>query len=192
MMGRRGEAAWAWYYTQNEDRWNGGLSCREEAIEAGLLEFNGEPFMIARARKGELDFCIPGWRIIEILEELNEEVMDPDGDSLFGRLSPGQEAHLSYLVGEAVSGWARYWGVLPSPWRFDDKMEVERILSTAAYDESRRRFYHLKIAQMGFHSTLQWDWQRLFAIYPETRHIANRDFMIVGVATTETKTNGEG
>lgn len=166
---------WAWYYTQHEERWHGGYATRQEALDAGIIEYAGEGFLICRARTQAIDFKIPGWRWLDLLDELNEEALDPDGDgTVFGKLTNLQLRALEEMVGDAIRAWADLFKLTPQSWTFAETRDQETIFATDAYDAARRRLYHLRLANMGWAARVDWRWNGLSALYPQTRHIVGR------------------
>lgn len=165
---------WLWYFSQDEERWNGGCVSRQEAIDEGIRAYGGDPFMVCRARLAPIRFAPSGWRILEMLDDLNEEALDPEGDGLFGPVTKGQEAHLSCVVAAAIEGWARYWNNTPASWSFAETRDEETVLAGDAYDDARRRDYHLRVADMGFFTLYDWQWRKLHELYPLTKGVVGR------------------
>jgi hypothetical protein len=169
------EREWLWYFSQDEERWCGGHANRQDAIDEGIETYGGDPFLVCRARRRKIDFEIGAYRLVEALEDHNHEALDPDGDGLFPKLTRGQGAHLSHVVGEAIRNWADYWGLaVADAWAFAETRDQETIFATAAYDEHRRRYWHMQVAQMGFRARFDWEWNKLFKLYPRTKSIVGR------------------
>lgn len=96
-----------WWYSQNEERWNGPCSDRDEAVSMGRDEYSGESFMVMEAETGEYDMRMSGDDILERLNERNEDRSDPDGDPAFDRIAPKAEKDLGDMVTSAIARWVR-------------------------------------------------------------------------------------
>ena len=153
-------SAWQWFYTQDEERWNFGGATREETIICGLCEYDGEPFLICRARKSVPVLTLRADELLERLDERNEEILDPDGDgTLFERVTRGQAAHLEYEIGETIRKWAAYWGIMPTTWVFAETEREESIRLGAGYDETARVYYDCRLQAMGRAADFEWSYR---------------------------------
>lgn len=117
---------WEWYVTQSEERWIlANATTRDEAVAFGRDEFNGEQFMVCEANKHEIDFEVD---VLNELEGINEERVDPDGDGVFiNRPTAAQEKELSSLVAEVIKSWADKHDLRPTPWAFAGLRNEETI-----------------------------------------------------------------
>lgn len=97
----------SWWYSQDEERWNGPCSDREEAISMGHDEYPGEGFMVMEAETGDYDMRLDGDDLLERINERNEDRADPDGDPPFYRLAPAIEKDLGIMVSAAIARWVR-------------------------------------------------------------------------------------
>jgi hypothetical protein len=75
-----GAAQMPWWFTQNEEMLHGSRRTREEAIKAGTIDFEGEPFMVCQGghfRNSCAIFDID-W-LSERFDDANEEYAGEDG-----------------------------------------------------------------------------------------------------------------
>jgi len=120
-----------WYVTQDEGRWTlAAAATRDEAVAFGRNEYNGEGFMVCEASKSEIDFEVD---VLNELEGINEERVDPDGDGVFMKQPTNeQEKELSGLVAEVIKAWAEKHELLPTSWAFAEQRCEETIEAIAA------------------------------------------------------------
>lgn len=116
-----------WWYSQDEDRWNGPCSDREEAIDLGRDEYNGEAFMVMEAETGDYDMRLSGDDLLERLNERNEDRSDPDGDPAFYRVDPKVEKDLGDMVTAAIARWVRKHRIDTRAWCFTKQGKPESI-----------------------------------------------------------------
>ena len=109
----------AWWYSQDEERWNGPCDCREDASSEGRGEYDEEPFMVLEAETGDYDMRLHEHHILEALYSLNEDRMDPDGDYMLADVTKEKKADLVARVNAAISDWVvanfigiRAWGFI--------------------------------------------------------------------------------
>ena len=117
---------WEWYVTQDDEHWVlAAGTTRDEAVAFGRDEFNGEQFMVCEATKSEIDFQDG---VLNELEGINEERVDPDGDGVFiNRPTNDQEKELSKAVAEVIKAWAEKHDLRPTSWAFAQQRNEEAI-----------------------------------------------------------------
>jgi hypothetical protein len=141
-----------WYVSQDQERWFPcGDTTRAGAIEFGTDEFNGEGFYICEGARGDLDLRIPHFRLGEILELINEENMDPDGDGSILSLAPTKEqlAALEDGVEKAIRDWFAANGFKTTAWAFAKTRNEEYVPESRLYTTDDRYRYHALVASMG-------------------------------------------
>jgi hypothetical protein len=117
----------AWWYSQNEERWNGPCSDREEAIELGRDEYPGEGFMVMEAETGDYDLRVDADTLLERIADRNEDRSDPDGDPPLHGVTPAQEKDLEAFVHNAIKRWARAHRIDIRAWCFTKQGNPESI-----------------------------------------------------------------
>lgn len=126
----------AWWYSQDEDRWNGPCSDREEAISEGRDNYNGEGFMVMEADTGDYDMTLDSAHILEKLADQNEDRGDPDGDAPLYQVTPTQSADLEAMVSSAIKRWVSKHRIDIRAWCFKTQGKPESIPEdTTEYDE---------------------------------------------------------
>ena len=94
-----------WWYSQDEERWNGPCSDREEAISEGRDNYDNEAFMVMEAETGDYDMRLDVDTITECLADRNEDRSDPDGDPPLCQCTKVQNADLAAMVNTAIMRW---------------------------------------------------------------------------------------
>lgn len=117
----------AWWHSQDEERWNGPEDTREGAIQAGKGDYNGEAFMVMEAENGSYHMRPDGGRLVELLDEMNEDMGDPDGDSPFHGVTAEQQKALEEVVGAAIVGWVTAYSIKTDTFRFVHESAIENI-----------------------------------------------------------------
>jgi hypothetical protein len=56
-----------WWYSQDEERWNGPCDTRAEAVAEGRGEWDGEAFAVCEAEQGPYDLTLDHYDILERL-----------------------------------------------------------------------------------------------------------------------------
>lgn len=143
-----------WWISQDQERWHRaeGIASREGAIAFGRNEYAlGEPFYICEAALEKIDLRIPEWRLIELLEFINEERVDPDGDgSVFApRPTEDQLSELETRVEQAILQWMDVHALRAQSWAFREQRAEERIPDAREYPPDVRDRYHALVARMG-------------------------------------------
>jgi len=95
-----------WWYSQDEERWNGPCETREEAISEGRGEYDDEGFMVMEAEQGDYDLSISAERIFDFLADRNEELTDPDDGAVFSDAKPEQKRDLEKAMAATIKAWA--------------------------------------------------------------------------------------
>jgi hypothetical protein len=173
---------WQWYYSQCEERWSGPCRTRDGAIAEGLNEYSGEPFIICEARRSELCTDVTAYRLLEMLDELNEEFVDGDGDGRAFPCSGYQERQLEKMVSQTIKHWCYLNKISLIGWAFAEQRNEERIdIDAPGYGEAHRIYYDQRLADMGRHALWNW-WEPWFSgkkvglrtSYPLTLGVADR------------------
>lgn len=142
-----------WWISPDRESWfpADDAATRRGAIAAGRGQYGYDAFYICMAARGEFDLKIPDWRLIELLDLINEDRVDPDGDgSIFSRdLTKEECADLESRVSATIKGWARETGVLAQAWAFAEQRDEERIPPARDYPPDIREHYHALVASMG-------------------------------------------
>lgn len=94
-----------WWYSQDEERWNGPCETREDAVAEGRGEYDDEAFMVMEAEQGDFDLSPGAYRILDWLDDHNSDLIDPDGDGCFGSLSKEISDDLSEMVEATIKAW---------------------------------------------------------------------------------------
>jgi hypothetical protein len=120
---------WAWYYTQDKERWNLAGPTRDDAIRDGMAEYSGESFSICEARKEPISLRIDGDWLLDHLIDQNEELLDPDGDGCIFDKRPtyDQERDLEDAVENCIREWAKRHGLETQSWCFAETRSEETI-----------------------------------------------------------------
>lgn len=167
---------WNWWYSQDEERYYGPCVSREEAIECGFGDYGDEPFHICEARKGKISTYIPAYRLLEYLDEANEEVIDQDGDGRAFDTTNEQDRDLERVVEEAIRSLAVANKLSLVGWSFEETRNQESIdVTSGDYGPLHRLYYHGKIAEMGRSSWWEWMWRKLSELYPQTKSVVGRE-----------------
>jgi hypothetical protein len=126
------EPVWQWYYGQSDEAYTGGpCADRQEAVESGEHEFDGEPFFIIEAAKGSMMKFLPSAeRIIDdTLERADDDDAFGDNYAERARDATAAEADLDALL----KGWfERHKAIWPTPWAFAATRNSEEITPAAA------------------------------------------------------------
>ena len=117
----------AWWYSQDEDRWNGPCSDREEAINEGRDNYDGESFMVMEAETGDFDMALDASTIFEALDGQNEDRVDPDGDYMLADVNDKQRADLAAMVNSAIMRWVHKHRIDIRAWAFKSQGKPETI-----------------------------------------------------------------
>jgi hypothetical protein len=130
---------WAWYYTQDKERWNLSGPTRDDAIRDGLTEYSGEGFSICEARKEPISLRFDGDCILERLADQNEELLDPDGDGHVFDKRPtyDQERDLADAVETCIREWAKRHDLDTQSWVFAETRSEETIPSRIGNEPER-------------------------------------------------------
>lgn len=118
-----------WWYSQSEERWNGPCESREEAISEGFGEYDDESFMVMQATQGDYDLSPHGDTILDWLEDINDDRVDPDGADMFGPLSKEMKGDLSAMVSAAVRAWALKYKLSTTSFCFTKQWAAESVPS---------------------------------------------------------------
>ena len=116
-----------WWYSQDEERWNGPCSDREEAIELGRDEYPEESFMVMEAETGDYDLRLDSDTILERIADRNEDRSDPDGDPPLYGTAPAQKKDLEAHVNNAIKRWAAKNRIDTRAWCFTKQGKPETI-----------------------------------------------------------------
>lgn len=130
-----GDKNFKWWAADSEDAeiFQGPYADREEAIQVGTCDFDGEPFYIVEADKSVMTCNIDGEsfaeRIMEELCENNEECFGEDGpDDPWSEYALPHKA-LGDLIEKAVAEWLV---AMPGKtWCFGTQRKGETITPTA-------------------------------------------------------------
>jgi len=116
-----------WYYSSNEEEYQGEYDTREDAIDAGRDAYGERGFYIVEALRDDFDLSFDGESIIEIIDEANYERIDPDGDGrVFSRLTAEQIRGLGAYLNAAIQNWMRDFKVELEPcWAFKHQRNKE-------------------------------------------------------------------
>ena len=117
----------SWWYTQDEEWWNGPCETREDAIADGREDYGADNFEICEAEQGM--YGTPRfYDIEELMNNINEERTDPNGDGIFhSGLRPEQEHALEHAVREAIQTWMEANGMRTTAWAFENMRNRETI-----------------------------------------------------------------
>lgn len=125
----------SWWWTQNEENYNGPADSREEAIERGKNEWVGEAFKIAEGGRMRLKVDVFDDWFWEHFDERNEEAQNPDGDTISAEWKPEDCKELVARLEKTFSDWIEEKGYADSAWALDlgahedipEDLEVQRI-----------------------------------------------------------------
>lgn len=147
-MSRDGFTYWV---SQDQEGWTpAGDTMRAGAIDFGTDEYNGEGFYICEARRGEYDLRILDYKIVEALELINEERINPEGDGIFSRAPTKDElSALETRVEAAIRQWWIGCGFNIEAWAFAAMRNVEHIRAERLYTDKEQRRWHARVAEMG-------------------------------------------
>ena len=118
----------SWWHTRHEDeRWNGPYKTREDAIAGGRVEYGADNFEICEAEQGMYRTpCF--YEIEELMNNINEELIDPNGDGIFrAGLPPYKKIVLEHAVREAIQTWMELNGMRATAWAFENMRNQETI-----------------------------------------------------------------
>lgn len=124
------EQIWQWYASTDGERYTvGPEDSREAVIELATNDFDGEPFTIVVATKGEAILRIfDNSNVIELLDGANEDNAGEDGESLFDDVTREQADALASLLNSAMEFWAKLHNIKPdTPWAFGQTRNQEDI-----------------------------------------------------------------
>lgn len=129
---------WKWYASRDEERYEvGPCAAREHAIEEGR-DYYGEDFVVAECLKGapNLDLfsgLLDADRVLEALDEQNEEVVDGDGDAtIFCRgITAEERRDLEASLNAALKAWLGRHGIETVAWAFAGVRNIERVSEPA-------------------------------------------------------------
>jgi hypothetical protein len=131
-----GDKNFKWWAADSEDSevYQGPYETREEAIQVGETDFDGEPFYITEADKSVMRVSLNSdWfseRIMEELCENNEECFGEDGpDDPWGAYE-NPHGSLGKAVEKAVEEWLAAHPA--KTWTFDTQRNGETITPAAA------------------------------------------------------------
>jgi hypothetical protein len=93
-----------WWYTRDEEHLWGACASREEAIEKGIAEYEGDPFYICQGRhfRNRMDVFEIDW-IADRFNDLNEDYAGEDEPS--EAWTPDQCAELEAELNAVMHAW---------------------------------------------------------------------------------------
>ena len=118
---------WKWWIGSNDEHYNQtDATSRDEAIEAGIDEYGGDPFYIVEAEQGRVNwhFMRAGF-IFDAIEDYHEELR---GEDPLVECTAEQERDLEKCVGDAIAAWAERHGISSTTWAFARQRTAERIV----------------------------------------------------------------
>ena len=125
-----------WWYSQDEERWNGPCDSREAAIADGRSDYDDESFMVVDAEQGHYDLSLSAVKVLEMIEEDNEENSDPDGNNTFtSKLTPKQIDVLFTMLNDAIAEWVLRESIDTRAWAFKNMGNPETIGETDAKEK---------------------------------------------------------
>lgn len=112
--------AWGWYAGHDGERFGlGPYDTKEEMLQAAYREL-GDRFHILEAAPGEYDLdAFRDGRGVELLDEHNQDLTDPDGDYIAFDVNAEQRAELDAMLNAAVRAWVNKHDLPLTSWRFD-------------------------------------------------------------------------
>lgn len=116
-----------WWYTQDEERWNGPCETRAEAVAEGRGEYDDEGFMVCEAEQGELNLKISPYCIADWLDDENCDLTDPNGDDTFGAVSKEIMDDLGEMVETTIKAWATKHKLDTTAFIFTKQGDIEKI-----------------------------------------------------------------
>lgn len=119
---------WQWWYSDNEERWNGPCLDRDEAIEMGRDYYDDESFMVMEACQGDLHLHLDAYTVSEWLDENNHDLTDPDGDTvLVGIATEKQQRALVSALNIVIDHWIVENNIHTKAWSFKAQRNQETI-----------------------------------------------------------------
>lgn len=120
-----------WWYSQDEERYQGPCGTREEAIEIGRDAWGGEAFSVIEAEQDVIDFTFTDRHLtqwMETLEDDQSEKGDPESDvGLLHNLTNEQAERLRLDINDAISAWLQEEKIDTRAWSFKRSGDPERI-----------------------------------------------------------------
>lgn len=122
------EPNWHWWYSDNEERYSGPCSSREEAIEMGRDEYHGEQFIICEAFTSSYRLRVDYYSLMDLFDHHNQDLDDPDGDSTMNTIATGvQQRALIDAVNIAIDHWIVEHGINMRAFMFQGMRNEETI-----------------------------------------------------------------
>lgn len=123
---------WMWWAGRDDERYTvGPCETKEQAIEGGREDFDGDSFCIIEAIQNDdirLADTLDGDYLLEIAEEkAYDEYADPEGDSLIFDLSTDQVKSFGAAIKEAIEAWQNAEGLTFKSFLFSKTRNFEVI-----------------------------------------------------------------
>ena len=128
-------SGWGWYYSDNEESFQGPCDSRREAIACGFSEYGGEGTLyIVEACQGEMGCNVFDFdQLLEEFEERNYEHIGEDGQPISNITFPPEKVRqLESRLEDIFSAFMREHGALKG-WAFHDTRNAETINMDAMY-----------------------------------------------------------
>jgi hypothetical protein len=122
-----GQCDWPWWYSTDQERYNGPCADRAEAIVEASAEWpdTAHVHVMQAVHVKVVTDIFDGDRIAEMFDDANEENADGEGDSLSSEITDKEWSDLAAQCGRLVAGLVRRRGV--TAWRFAEQTEGEWI-----------------------------------------------------------------
>jgi len=120
---------WQWWVGRDEEVFTyGPMETRDEAIQVGKSDLNGE-FFLVEARQDNI--ALSSWfDASQWLERLDETLYDNDlggseGDSNLDHITIAEQGDLQAMVRATIALWQAQHGIVVKPWHFTAQRNEE-------------------------------------------------------------------
>lgn len=130
MSERKGDGVFRWYVAHEEEAeyFDASADTREAALAEGLKKYGDTPFVLIEADKFILSYDIfDAYRIIEKMEDHNEECWGEDGLDMGEDFDGASRLELEAFLAAALQGWLAGKGMTPRVWGVCTYRTVENI-----------------------------------------------------------------
>lgn len=129
---------WQWYWSVDQESYQGGpFATKEECVKDAddyCKTCDYDSFYIVEATKEPFDLEIEEYQLFDILDNNNEERVDPDGDGFSTQLKKEDRLALLKRVNETIEDWSKSVQ-MPHVWAFNDTRNEEQIAASLENNE---------------------------------------------------------
>jgi len=133
---------WQWWVGRDEEVFTyGPMETRDEAIQVGKSDLNGE-FFLVEARQDNIE--LSDWfDVVDLLDKLDDLLYEqdlggPNGEISTYNVTRDQQNDLQVIIRSAIATWQTKHGIVIKPWRFTGKRNLESFGDGVVLDDYAR------------------------------------------------------